>query len=206
MAENGKGVSKSAAGLMAGLAFAAGLFIGVVVSGELRQEPAPVAPASGPAAAGPAQSGQQVPPEMARHIAHLEEEAAKKPDDANGWVQLGNAYFDTHQPEKAIRAYERSLEIAPGNPNVLTDLGVMYRLAGQPRKAVENFDKAMAADPRHEIARLNKGVVLLNDLGEREAALKAWEDLLAINPEATAPGGRRVADLVRELKAGAPIK
>lgn len=205
MAENGKGVSKSAAGLMAGLAFAAGLFIGVVVSGELRQETGPMAPASGPAA-GPAQSGQQILPEMARHIAHLEEEVARKPDDANGWVQLGNAYFDTHQPEKAIQAYERSLELAPGDPNVLTDLGVMYRAAGQPRKALENFDKAIAADPKHEIARLNKGVVLLNDLGEREAALKSWEELLALNPEAMTPSGRRVADLVRELKGGAPTQ
>lgn len=203
MAGNGKNVSRSAAGLLAGLAFAAGLFIGIVVSGELRQEAGPPVPASGPMA-GPAQQGRPATPEMDRHIAHLEEEAAKRPGDADAWIQLGNAYFDTHQPEKAIRAYERSLEIAPGNPNVLTDLGVMYRAAGQPRKAVELFDKAIAADPRHEVARLNKGVVLLNDLADREGALKAWEDLLAVNPEAVTPSGRRLADLVRELRGGAP--
>jgi cytochrome c-type biogenesis protein CcmH/NrfG len=195
-----KGISKAAAGIIAVLAFAAGLFVGVVVSNESRQErvsPSPVAEPSVP-------SGQQIPADMANHIAHLEAEAAKQPDDAGTWIKLGNAYFDTNQAEKAIRAYERALEIAPGNADVLTDLGVMYRAAGQPAKAVEQFDKAIAANPAHQIARLNKGVVLLHDLKQREKAIQAWEDLLALNPGAVAPGGKPVAELVRELKAGAP--
>ncbi|MEG6549369.1 tetratricopeptide repeat protein [Desulfocurvibacter africanus] len=195
-----KGISKAAAGIIAVLAFAAGLFVGVVVSNETRQElvsPSPVAGPSVPA-------GPQVPADMADHIAHLEAEAAKQPSDADTWIKLGNAYFDTSQAEKAIRAYERALEIAPGNADVLTDLGVMYRAAGQPAKAVEQFDKAIAANPAHQIARLNKGVVLLHDLKQREKAVQTWEDLLALNPGAVAPGGKPVAELVRELKAGAP--
>ncbi len=72
-------------------------------------------------------------------------------------MQLGNAYFDADQFQKAIAAYEKSLAIDPGNPNVWTDLGVMYRRNKQPRKAVEAFSKAMAADPKHEVSRMNKG-------------------------------------------------
>ncbi|MFO7598042.1 MAG: tetratricopeptide repeat protein [Desulfocurvibacter africanus] len=195
-----KGISKAAAGIIAVLAFAAGLFVGVVVSNETRQELVSPSPVAGP----PVPSGPQIPADMAGHIAHLEAEAAKQPDDADTWIKLGNAYFDTNQSEKAIRAYERVLEIAPGNADVLTDLGVMYRAAGQPAKAVEQFDKAIAANPAHQIARLNKGVVLLHDLKQREKAVQTWEDLLALNPGAVAPGGKPVAELVRELKAGAP--
>lgn len=195
-----KGISKAAAGIIAVLAFAAGLFVGVVVSNESRQELVSPSPVAGP----PVPSGPQVPADMAGHIAHLEAEASKQPDDVGTWIKLGNAYFDTNQAEKAIRAYERALEISPGNADVLTDLGVMYRAAGQPAKAVEQFDKAIAANPAHQIARLNKGVVLLHDLKQREKAIQAWEDLLALNPGAVAPGGKPVAELVRELKAGAP--
>lgn len=203
MAANGNGMSKSAVGFIAGLAFAAGLFIGVVVSGELGRET--VDPGTPVAEVGPAQQAQ-VSPDMARQISNLEQAAAERPNDASIWIQLGNSYYDTNQPQKAINAYERALAIAPGNPDVLTDLGVMYRVAGQPQKAVELFDKAIAAAPEHQIARLNKGVVLLHDLGDREGALRAWEGLLALNPDAAAPGGRPVADIVKELRAGAQAK
>ncbi|MDZ7596959.1 MAG: tetratricopeptide repeat protein [Desulfobacterales bacterium] len=97
----------------------------------------------------------------------LEAEAAANPQNAEAWVQLGNAYFDADQYQKAIDAYEKSLVIDPGNPNVLTDLGVMYRRNKQPEKAVEMFSRAMAADPRHEVSRMNKGIVLLYDLEGR---------------------------------------
>lgn len=202
MAEKTGGISKAAAGIIAVMAFAAGLFVGVLVSNESRQDIVSPSPVAGPGVP----AGPQVPADMAGHIAHLEAEAAKQPEDAGTWIKLGNAYYDTHQAEKAIQAYERALDIAPGNADVLTDLGVMYREAGQPAKALEMFDKAIAVNPEHQVARLNKGVVLLHDLNQREKAIQAWEDLLALNPGAVAPGGKPVAEFVRELKAGSPAK
>ncbi len=95
---------------------------------------------------------------------------------------MGHVYFDTNQFNKAIEAYEKAITIDPGNPDIFTDIGVMYRPSGQPRKAIASFDKAILIDQKHETARFNKGIVLMNDLKERDKALAVWEALLEINP------------------------
>ena len=82
----------------------------------------------------------------------------------------------------------------------MTDLGIMYRRTGQPRKAVEAFDKAAKINPRHETALYDKGIVLMHDLNDVPGAIKAWEELLKRNPEATSPTGQPVKNLVKTLK------
>ena len=157
--------------------------------------------ASGPAR--PPQQQQQSQPklsnEQAKSILSLEQEVAINPTNVDAWTQLGNVYFDTGNSAKAIRAYEKSLELSPGNPNVLTDLGVMYRRNGQPGKALEAFNEAIAIAPSHEQSRFNKGIVLLNDMNDREGAIKAWEDLLRINPSALAPNGQPMSEAIKNL-------
>jgi cytochrome c-type biogenesis protein CcmH/NrfG len=151
----------------------------------------------------PPQQQQQQPPgltrEQASDILRLEQEVAANPTNVGAWTQLGHVYFDTNNPAKAINAYEKSLELRPDEPNVLTDLGVMYRRNGQPVKALEVFDRAMALDPRHEQSRFNKGIVLRYDMNDREGAVKAWEDLLKINPNAMAPNGLPVSEAIKSL-------
>ena len=133
-------------------------------------------------------------------LAALEKQAAESPDDPEIWTHLGHAYFDADDYAKAINAYSKSLELAPGNADVLTDLGVMYRRNGQPDKALESFNKAIAASPNHEQPRFNKGVVLMFDKKDKAGAIKVWEELLTINPMATAPNGQPLKDLITEMK------
>jgi cytochrome c-type biogenesis protein CcmH/NrfG len=150
----------------------------------------------------PPQQQQQAPgltSEQARDILNLEQEVATNPTNVNAWTQLGHVYFDTNQYAKAIRAYEKSLELRPDDANVLTDLGVMYRRNGQPEKALEAFDRAIAVAPRHEQARFNKGIVLRYDMNDREGAVKIWEELLEINPNAMAPNGMPVSEAIKSL-------
>lgn len=133
-------------------------------------------------------------------IASLEEEVKNHPDSSISWANLGHAYFDSNQFAKAISAYNKSLELNPGDANVLTDLGVMYRRNGQPEKAVETFDLAVKANPMHEPARFNKGVVLLNDLHDPAGAVQAWEEVVRLNPGATTPTGSPLTDLIQKIK------
>ena len=152
------------------------------------------------APAGPSQQQQpNLSNEQARSILSLEQEVAVNPTNVDAWTQLGHVYFDTNNPAKAIRAYEKSLGLSPDQPDVLTDLGVMYRRNGQPEKALEVFDKAIAIDPTHQQSRFNKGVVLRYDLNDRDGAVKVWEDLLRINPSATAPNGQPVSEAIKSL-------
>ena len=138
--------------------------------------------------------------------AALEKETAANPDNVEGWIQLGNLYFDNDNFDGAIGAYEKALALTPGNADVWTDLGVMYRRKDQPQKAVEAFDQAIKVDPRHQTCRFNKGVVLLHDLKDMPGAIAAWEELIRINPVATTPSGQSVDELVQQLKATAAQK
>jgi cytochrome c-type biogenesis protein CcmH/NrfG len=133
-------------------------------------------------------------------IAALEKETLSNPGNLEAWIELGNSYFDTNQYEKSIGAYREALEINPDNANVWTDMGVMYRRNGNPQEAIDAFDKAIEADPKHEVSRMNKGIVLLHDLQDVDGALNAWEGLLEINPVAMAPTGRSVDEIVQQLK------
>jgi cytochrome c-type biogenesis protein CcmH/NrfG len=130
----------------------------------------------------------------------LEDETAKNPQNTQAWVQLGNEYFDSGQNEKAILAYQKSLELDPNNANVWTDIAIMYRRSGRPQEAIKAFDKAIEADPKHEPSRLNKGIVLLHDMEDFDGAIAAWEGLLEVNPIAMAPTGRSVDEMVQQMK------
>ena len=143
---------------------------------------------------------QQITEDQAKNILALEKEVAADPNNTDTWTRLGNLYFDTDNFESAIRAYEKSLSQNPNNANVQTDLGVMYRRNGQPKKAVEAFDRAIKIDPKHEVSRFNKGIVLLHDLNDKEGALKAWEELIAVNPAAMTPSGQPLKDLLKRFK------
>ena len=143
---------------------------------------------------------QQITEDQAKKILVLEKEVAADPNNKDTWVRLGNLYFDTDNFESAIRAYEKYLSLNPNNANVQTDLGVMYRRNGQPKKAVEAFDKAIKIDPKHEVSRFNKGIVLLHDLSDKEGALRAWEELIAVNPAAMTPSGQPLKDLLKRFK------
>jgi cytochrome c-type biogenesis protein CcmH/NrfG len=147
----------------------------------------------------PAQSVAPAASEFDR-IAAFERETQANPADANAWTQLGNAYFDSNQFEKSISAYKKSLELNPDNANVWTDMGVMYRRSGKPDEAIKAFDQAIAVDPKHEVSRLNKGIVLLHDLKDINGAVQAWEGLLEVNPIAMAPNGISIDEMVVQLK------
>ena len=138
--------------------------------------------------------------DMASKILQLEQYLKNNPKDDKAWAQLGNLFFDSDQYTNAIDAYHRSLEIQPNQIGVVTDLGVMYRRNKQPEKAIEYFDKAITMDPKFETARFNKGIVLLHDLNDLKGGIAAWEELVKINPLATAPNGESVDAIVMRMK------
>jgi len=133
-------------------------------------------------------------------ILALEREVAVNKNNVEAWTHLGHKYFDTNQPQKAIDAYNRALALEPNVPDTWTDMGVMYRRVGQPIEALKAFDRARQLNPTHEQSRFNRGVVFLYDLKEPESAIEAWQELLAINPQVTAPNGQPLAEVIAEVQ------
>jgi len=132
-------------------------------------------------------------------IEQLEKIVSADPGNTDALAQLGHAYFDTNQYTRAIEAYKKYLDLKPDDADIWTDMGVMHRRRGEPVEALRAFDKAIEVDPGHQQARFNKGVVLLNDQKDRNAAVKIWQELVEINPSAKAPNGRPIRELINEL-------
>ena len=138
--------------------------------------------------------------EQTQRLLQLELEVQKNPENTEAWTNLGHLYFDSDQADKAITAYNKSLALAPNNADVLTDLGVMYRRIGNFQQAVASFDQAIQTNPRHETARFNKGIVQLYDLQNQPAAVASWQELVNLNPMATAPNGQLVSEILKEIQ------
>jgi tetratricopeptide (TPR) repeat protein len=147
--------------------------------------------------------GSGSPADYTQRIIEAEKILAQDPKNYQVWLQLGNDYFDTEQPQKAVNAYSKALEIDPkhqNTPNVLTDQGVMYRKMGLFDKAVENFDKASKLDPKHAQSLFNLGIVYANDLKQNDKAIEAFQRYLAL--DAMSPQGQQVKAMIDDLKAG----
>jgi cytochrome c-type biogenesis protein CcmH/NrfG len=176
------------------VALAAGFVGGVFFSSYRTSRTASVPGSNGLSSAMPMSQEQE------QAIAALLQTTRTTPDDVAAWTQIGHLYFDTEQYEKAIQAYEKSLKLDPSRPDVWTDLGVMYRRVGNPTQAVKCFDRALAINGRHETALFNKGVVLMHDIKDTQAALKAWEKLVQVNPNAQTPDGRTVKSMLDQVR------
>jgi len=138
--------------------------------------------------------------EMLNAIKVLEDKVAATPNDISSMTRLANMYFDTDQFDKAIDTYKKILSIDSQNANIWTDLGVMYLRNNRPQDALEAFNRAIAADPKHEQSRFNKGIVLTNELNDHAGAIAAWEGLLKINPNARGPRGETLSSMIDHLK------
>ena len=178
------------------VALAIGFLGGVIFSSYRSSGMAPTQ--AGTENAGPAPISR----EQRETLAALIQATRTTPDNVNAWTQLGHFYFDTGESEKAIQAYEKSLQLDGNRPDVWTDLGVMYRRVGNPNKAVECFDRALKLNSGHEVALFNKGVVLMHDLKDPQAALEAWQKLVQINPNAQTPNGQSVKSMIDQIKKG----
>jgi len=152
-----------------------------------------------PAVSGALPVGGGSPTDYQSRIAEAEKIVAKEPRNVQAWIQLGNDYYDTEQPQKAISAYSKALELNPTNTSVLTDQGVMFRRVGWYDKAIANFEKAQSIDPTHLQSLYNLGVVYAEDLKQPDKAIQAWTRYLAL--DSISPTAQQIKRMVDELKA-----
>jgi len=121
-------------------------------------------------------------PAAGEELNRLETVVKREPGNLQALIALGNLYFDSGQPAKAIDAYVRALAIDPRNADVRTDLGIMYRATKDYDKAVKEFREAARLDPTHKNSRFNLALVLQEDKKDFEGAIAAWQDFLRVEP------------------------
>ena len=115
-----------------------------------------------------------------QQIENLRKKATSKEATAETWKELGNIYFDTDQPEQAIKAYERVLAMQPDDTDALNDQGAMYRQTGDFQRALTNFEKAYFIDPYNLESLYNSSYVYAFDLNNIPKALVMWRRYLEL--------------------------
>ncbi len=94
-----------------------------------------------------------------RAVRVLTKAADANPENAMIWVNLGAAHLGNiktagpRQQDRAIRAYERALHIAPDAPNVHYHLGLIYKERGELDRAIAFFQQALAVRATDDDAR-----------------------------------------------------
>jgi tetratricopeptide (TPR) repeat protein len=117
-------------------------------------------------------------------------------------VELGNLYFDAERYDDAIKWYSEALKLAPKDVNVSTDLGVCYYYSNQPDKALEQFAHSLSIDPKHAKTLLNVGIVKAFGKQDLEGAMQAWQQVIAIAPDA--PEGQAAKRALDSLQSAHP--
>jgi tetratricopeptide (TPR) repeat protein len=133
----------------------------------------------------------------------LQDEASFKsilrsnPKDLNALIRLGNLYYDNKKYREAVEYYGKALEIDPNNVDVRTDRGSCYWSLGQADEAIGEFQKSLQVNPSHGLTLYNLGIVYLHGKNDMEGARKAWQKLLASNPDF--PDRSRIQEMMTSL-------
>lgn len=106
------------------------------------------------------------------------------PDDPRWPYYLGHVYMNRAAPQKAIAAFERVLQLRPGDIASLVWLGNVRLDQGQPDLAAPLFEQALSKQPGVVAALFGAGRAAL---AQREYARAAdlFERALAVDPRAT---------------------
>jgi tetratricopeptide (TPR) repeat protein len=128
------------------------------------------------------QAPKMDPAEFQAREAGLKSTLSSNPKDLNALIQLGNLYYDDSKFQDAVDYYGKALEIDPQNVDVRTDRGSCYWSLGQADAAIGEFQKSLQVNPSHAQTLFNMGIVYLHGKNDLTEAKKAWEKLLATNP------------------------
>ena len=184
---------------IAGIAF--GLIAGWIIGSQ--QAPSRQPPAQATTSQAPAQANTRAAVIDEAKVTALKSVAEREPSNAKPRIDLGNLYFDAERFDDAITWYEAALKLTPKDVNLSTDLGVCYYYTNQPDKALAQFDKSLAIDPKHAKTLLNLGIVRAFGKQDLAGATKAWEQVMAIDPNSPeGQAAKRALDTLRSAHGG----
>jgi len=109
------------------------------------------------------------------------EEPGPEAGDAEGCFRMGCDAEPT-DPDRALDAYRRAIELAPDHADAHLNLGRMLHEAGRVNEAESHYRRALEARPGDATAAYNLGVAL-EDLRRPHLAAAAYERALAADPE-----------------------
>lgn len=128
----------------------------------------------------------------------LKQSLARKPDDAQGWALLAQAYSALNQPQQAVAALNHLLKLKPDNPDAMVawaeataETNPSHTLGDTARAKLQ---RALQIDPTHQRALWLLGVSDFQH-GQYADAARQWKTLLPL----LKPGSKVAAAVKQEL-------
>jgi tetratricopeptide (TPR) repeat protein len=134
-------------------------------------------------------------------IAELARTLERDPENPEILMDLGNAYYDREDWDRAVEAYEKARRKAPKNPNLLSDLGAAHRNRGEFELATAFFQKAREANPDHWQSLLNWLLVEAYDRRDPRAAQPLYDEVRRRYPDI--PQVEKIQEQINSLRSGA---
>ncbi len=106
----------------------------------------------------------------------------KQQEKAQKLIQKGVKAHDAQKYDKAIKAYRDALKIAPLSDLAYYEMAYSYLLKGDQLGALDAVTRALAINPKNEIYHVVRANAL-DDLGLRDQAISAYQELLELQPE-----------------------
>jgi tetratricopeptide (TPR) repeat protein len=97
----------------------------------------------------------------------------------------GDSYFYLGDFDKAIKYYNKGIELKPENPEAWVMKGDAYYFLGDCDEAIKTYDKALELEPDNKIVEVTlflKGISYAC-LEDHDEALKYVDQALELNPE-----------------------
>ena len=112
----------------------------------------------------------------------LEKKLEANPKNLDGWVLLAKTYYEIHQYPKALLAFEKAVNLAPNDANLLADYADIMILSNNgvfDGKSEKLIERAVLSNPEHPKALLLKATVLFNHK-DYKSAISIWKKLLKV--------------------------
>jgi len=139
----------------------------------------------------PSVGGNGEPASVEEMVARLQARLKEQPDDAGGWVTLGNTFMSMKRFGDAVEAFSRAHALIGDDPRLLVRYADALAMAAGGRIQGKPFElvwRALAADPDNPTALWLAGMGYA-EKGEYQQAIAQWqrlEPMLADQPESLA--------------------
>ncbi|CAA0125543.1 Beta-barrel assembly-enhancing protease [Halioglobus japonicus] len=110
----------------------------------------------------------------------------RHPANAISYNLLGRAYLENGQEEDAKKAFEKAIEVAPGDPSANHQLAKLAEAAGQPA-AVRRYYDSVLEHHRNHLSTLIQLALLDAAQGNEQAVIDGMEGAMTAHPTALEP-------------------
>jgi superkiller protein 3 len=103
------------------------------------------------------------------------------PEDAGAWYHLADLYFRGNEYERAVEAYQKSVDLKPDKGYAYGKMGVALSRLNRPDEAAAALEQAVALLPNPAVEYNNLGIVY-GKLGRHEDEIKALQKAIELRP------------------------